>query len=59
MVDIKLKFGGWVAGTKWTLTIPHLGGQIHQEGGGTMEWRLHSPSPIPYYNPKTAWTIEH
>ena len=25
MAAIGLKFGGWVAGTKWTRTVPHIG----------------------------------
>ena len=41
------------------INTPFRGGQTHQgdEGGG--EWRLHRPSPIPYYNPMTARATEH
>ena len=35
MAAIGLKFGGWVAGTKWPRTIPHIGVRlIGVRGGG-------------------------
>ena len=56
---IGLKFRGWVAGTKWTLTVPHIGGQIHRgcvvEGGGARA----PPTTIPCYISKKAGSIEY
>ena len=58
---IGLKFGGWVAGTKWTRTIPHIGGQTHRRGGGG-KWHVHHlpiNHPIPCYISKKAGSIEY
>ena len=41
MAAIGLKFGGWVAGTKWPRTIPRIGVRlIGVSGGGWGEWHV-------------------
>ena len=53
MLAIGLTFCGGVAGTRRARAIPYLGGQAH-DGRVRGEWRLHYPSPITWYIPKTA-----
>ena len=41
MSAIGLKFGGWVAGTKWTRTVPHIGVRHIGVRGERGEWHVH------------------
>ena len=53
-----LKFRGWVAGTKWTRTVPHIG--VRPIGGAW--WRgvaRAPPTTIPCYISKKAGSIEY
>ena len=52
MATIRLKFGECVAGTKWTRTLPHLGGQT-QEGEGRAALAL--PIIHPMIQPQNSW----
>ena len=62
MAAIGLKFGGWVAGTRWTRTVHHIGGQTHKGcmlEEGVARAVVHHPSPISCYISEKAGSIEY